>query len=104
MAAVEGFIEAPSEELLAGFNKDQLLSLAGHYGVKRLKTESVRAGLVDAEILPPSVTAPPVGGGALAVCGSPMTFEQQKELLQLQLELARERRLSGRGLGDWEIP
>ena len=107
MTAVEDFIGAPSEELLAGLTKDQLLRLADHYNVevsdKRLK-DSVRsilsAALGVAGILPPSASGSgAVAAGGSTVPGGPLTFDQQKELLQLQLELARERRLSGRGWG-----
>ena len=59
-ATMLDFIGAPSEELLAGFTKDQLLRLGDHYKIevsdKRLKDSVwsiLAASLVDAGILPP---------------------------------------------------
>ena len=83
---MEDFIGAPSEALLAGFTKDQLLRLAGHYKVEisdKGPKDSVRsilvASLVDTGILPPAVLSDGAAGTS-AVSGGQLTFDQQKEL------------------------
>lgn len=95
---VSEFICAPSEALLAGFTKDQLLKLADHYGIaisdKRLK-ETVRsslvASLIEIKVLPVSVDVDVPFHPAPVLVPSVLTYEQQKELLLLQLEHDRGR-------------
>uniref|UniRef100_A0A671UNG2 SCAN box domain-containing protein n=1 Tax=Sparus aurata TaxID=8175 RepID=A0A671UNG2_SPAAU len=89
MATVTGFIQSPSDELLNSCTKEQLLKLIEHYdidiGEKRLKEEikgSLRAALIENGVLQsPSGNVAFVGSTAVA-----LTFEQQKELLLLQME------------------
>lgn len=90
MASVALFVQSPSEELFNSLHKEQLLELAKHYDVdlgwKRLKREIkevLKSVLTDKCVLPvvsdhkdeSSVSAPVA-----------LTFEQQKELLLLQME------------------
>ena len=92
MAEVKAFVDAPSEEGLNTFNRDQLLKIAEHYNIdvgdQRLKANIkaiVKACLYDMDILiaPQSTTANQVEDSASVG----LTFEQQKELLTLQVEL-----------------
>lgn len=94
VASVEDFIAGPTERFLDVCSREQLLKLK-HYGVevgdKRLK-DRVRAllkvDLLERKFLtgdelsvpPPTTVVPPPG------VASGLTFEQQKELLLLQLE------------------
>ena len=88
---VESFIQDPSESLLEQCTKEQLLRIAEHYEVdisdRKLK-ESVKAclrdGLFEAGVLGRQQVSSPV----FSVVPNPgtLTFEQQKELLQLQLK------------------
>lgn len=90
MASIlQNFIQSPSELALDLCTKEQLIEIAEHYdieiGDKKLK-EIVRAdlkqGLMEAGIL---------GSQGASCQPSPpvLTFEQQRELLQMQLELER---------------
>ena len=74
---MEDFIGAPSEALLAGFTKDQLLRLAGHYKVeisdKDLVCSILVASLVDAGILPQADLSDGAAGTS-TVSGGQLTF------------------------------
>lgn len=86
MASVDVFFQAPSDHLLTQYTKDQLLKIADHYGIeigdKRLK-ENIRAilkaNLVESGILKKEEFQAQGTNAAL-------NFEQQKELLTMQLE------------------
>lgn len=86
MASVDEFFHSPSDHLLSQYTKDQLFKIADHYGIeigdKRLK-ENIRAilkaNLVEAGFLKREEFQPKVTNVTLS-------FEQQKELLTMQLE------------------
>ena len=86
MASVDEFVHSPSDHLLNQYTKDQLLKIADHYGIdigdKRLKENIkaiLKANLVEVGILKREEFQPKVTNVALS-------FEQQKELLTMQLE------------------
>ncbi|XP_036974481.1 uncharacterized protein LOC119030758 [Acanthopagrus latus] len=87
MAEVADFVKAPSEALLDKCTREQLLKIADHYqievGDKRLKDairSILKANLADMGVLDEeSRHLPPLAA-------SNLTFEQQKEMLLLQLE------------------
>ena len=105
---VDKFIRSPSEELLDLGTKEQLLKVAEHYKVeisdKHLKNSIrliLKANLMESGIL--EVTTGPASAEDLSsphnvtmdipsVSPSSLLFEQQKELLLLQLEHDREKR------------
>ncbi|KAL7371523.1 hypothetical protein ABVT39_000330 [Epinephelus coioides] len=75
---VENFIQSPSEELLEQCTKEQLIKIAQHYstdvepkGTKENLKSIIKANLQECGVL-------------MEVQG--LTFEQQKELLLLQME------------------
>lgn len=88
--SVQGFTKAPSHELLNKFCKDKLLEVAAHYDIeipdKRVKEASIRtiviAGLIDQHVFSVHTDPPKSEKPGL-------TFEQQKELKDKELELAR---------------
>ena len=96
MSVLQSFVKAPSEIILDLCSKEQLLEIAEHFGIeivdKKLK-ETVKAvlkqGLMEAGVL-----------GSLSISNqsasvqpsSTLTFEQQRELLQMQLDLERLKR------------
>lgn len=88
---VESFIQDPTESLLDQHTKEQLLKVAEHYDIeiadKKLK-ESVKTclkeGLFEAGVLRQQEVSSPVTGVVLSPGN--LTFEQEKELLQLQLK------------------
>ena len=89
MATVTGFVQSPLDELLNSCTKEQLLKLVEHYdidtGEKRLKEEIkglLRTALIENGVLQ-SQSGNVVSAGSTAVA---LTFEQQKELLLLQME------------------
>lgn len=93
MAECEAFIAAPSEEALEKCTKEQLLKIAEHYSVvvgdKRLKENvktTLKVKLVELGIMTtdPSEFHPVTS--TLPVQAQGLTFEQQKELLLLQME------------------
>ena len=87
MAEVADFVKAPSEALLDKCTREQLLKIADHYqievGDKRLKDairSILKANLADMGVLDEeSRHLPPLAA-------SNLTFEQQKEMLRLQLD------------------
>ena len=95
MASVSSFVQSPTEAILNSCTKDQLLKLVEHYGIdigdKKLEEikGALRAALIESGVLPATVqsnavvqsVSPPVG----------LTFEQQKELLLLQLNAEMEK-------------
>ena len=104
MASVEDFVCAPSEALLDQCNRDQLLKIAEHFeisvGDKRLKDNVraiIKANLYELNVLKPLQESPVVvnlaganvSQGSLAEPGPELTlsFEQQKELLRLRMQL-----------------
>ncbi|KAK5921567.1 hypothetical protein CgunFtcFv8_018924 [Champsocephalus gunnari] len=107
MESVEDFVRAPTEELLEGFSREQLIGVAEHFcldvGDKRMK-ENIR-GIVRANLFELGVFKggkytgdPSRDGVSTSGCrDTDLTFEQRKELLLLQLEIKRleleERRL-----------
>ena len=90
-SVVEDFLSSPSEELLEQCTKDQLLKIAEHFQIevldKKLKDtikKTVKSKLLDdGVLLIEEVTQKPVVSKGI------LTFEQQKELLLLQLEHER---------------
>ena len=88
---VESFIQEPSQALLEQCTKEQLLRIAEHYEVdipdKKLK-ESVKTCLRDGLFEAGVLCWQPVSSPVTSVVPNPgaLTFEQQKELLQLQLK------------------
>lgn len=104
MSDIEEFIAAPSVQALDKCSRDQLLLLANHYNVvvtcdKRLK-ESIKAAvkekLVETGVFSPGVQAPlvaPLAAPTVAVSAQApgLTFEQQKELLLIQLEFDKQK-------------
>lgn len=86
MASVESFVQSPSEELLNSCTKDQLLQLVEHYGIdvgdRKLKDEiklCLRSVLVHKGVLPGKSSVNEMDSSSL-------TFEQQRELLLLEVE------------------
>lgn len=116
MASIEDFVQSPSERLLNSYKKEQLLQVADHFGVevsRRLSKDdllvTLKARLVEDKILAVRVESEktPVGMASvsdvdfpnpslpgkgpsvvpvLAGFGAGLSFEQQKELLLLQLQ------------------
>lgn len=100
MVRVEDFFASPSEDLLDACSREELVKIAESYGIdvgdKRQK-ERVRA-ILRSNLLekvsperPPMAAPPPASGAALvgmlsSVAQSSFSFEQQKELLMLQIE------------------
>ncbi|KAK0135460.1 Transposable element Tcb2 transposase [Merluccius polli] len=93
MAECEAFMAAPSEEALDKCTKEQLLKLSDHYSVavidRRRKDDikiALRLKLVELGVLAsgPVPASPPTVGMPFQTQG--LTYEQQKELLLLQLE------------------
>lgn len=93
MASIDDFVQAPSDELLDEFTKDQLLDLAKHYQVvtssrnKGAVKSEVRKALVDLGVLMDEDKVDPSLAGAPApppVNVTGLSFDQQKQLLELQ--------------------
>ena len=97
MAQIEDFVTSPSDEFLDLCSKEQLLEIADHYkvdvGDRRRKTQTIKwvlmANLTEMGILPETGTE----GSDSTVLPLPsqgqFSFEQQKELLLIQLEMER---------------
>ena len=93
MASVGSFVQSLSEPILIGCAKVQLLELVEHYdiGDKKLKEEikgALRAALIKSGVLPATVLSNAVVESVSPTVG--LTFEQQKELLLLQLNAEME--------------
>ncbi|CAJ1087102.1 uncharacterized protein LOC117532417 [Xyrichtys novacula] len=93
MAEIDDFITAPSQELLHSFTKEQLLIIAEHFSVvivgdKRFKENikaAIKSKLVE-EGLMPGDKEESLSPTALQFLAPGLTFEQQKEILILQME------------------
>lgn len=93
---LQSFVLSPSELALELCTKEQLVEIAEHYKIeivdKKLK-ETVKAGLKQGLMEAGILCSQAVGSqGASCLPSQPplgLTFEQQKELLQMQLELER---------------
>lgn len=89
MADIDAFIRAPSQEALGNFSMEQLLIIAEHFSVevvgdKRLKSTikaSIESALCETGVLP----AEKEGVVKPLWQASSLSFEQQKEILLLQL-------------------
>ena len=104
---VEAFVQAPSEALLDGSTRDQLVKIAAHYkvdvGDKRVK-ETVKANLKlklsKMNVLSAGEAASVSAGNESAtpplVVGldAGLSFEQQKELLVLRMQLETEKEVA----------
>jgi len=104
---VEAFVQAPSEALLDGSTRDQLVKIAAHYkvdvGDKRVK-ETVKANLKlklsKMNVLSAGEAASVSAGneGATQPLGvgldAGLSFEQQKELLVLRMQLETEKEVA----------
>lgn len=94
---LSGFVQTPSEVALELCTKEQLIEIADHYKIEiddgKLK-ESVKArlkqGLREIGVLWDNS----VSEGASFQSSLSLTFEQQRELLQMQLEIARLRNVN----------
>lgn len=93
-STLEKFVDSPSDEIFDSLSKEQLLQLAETYKIdvsaadKRLKEtikSSLRASLVEKGIMSELKEAT-VTATVAAATSSSLTFEQQRELLRLQLE------------------
>lgn len=93
MSVLEDFFAAPSESLLVGLTKEQLVNVADFYGIELALSKTakkdklidfIRHRLKENQVLPdnPSVSSPPAKSNEL-------TYEQQKILLQMQLDQKR---------------
>ncbi|KAK0134480.1 Retrovirus-related Pol polyprotein from transposon 412 [Merluccius polli] len=119
MGAYDDFLDAPSESLLVALTKEQLLNVAEHYLIELTVPKSAKKEQLVwfiCERLKELKVLPGVPGGAPSEPSKPvvvptaplsemavLTFEQQKELLQMQfaqkeLELGHEREQR-----KWEI-
>ena len=96
MAECEAFVAAPSEEALDKCTKEQLLKLSDYYsvaGIERKRKEDIKIALkvklIELGVLTsgPVPASPPAVGMPFETQG--LTFEQQKELLSMQLEHER---------------
>lgn len=97
-SGLKNFYDCPSEEIFDSLSKEQLLQLAETYKVdisaadKRLKETikmSLRGSLIEKGILSElkgEVENPSAVTGAAITTPNSLTFEQQRELLRLQLE------------------
>ncbi len=88
---VETFIQNPSEAILEQCTKEQLLKISEHYEVdipdRKLKETvktCLKCCLIEAGIL--SLQPASASVASIEVTSGTLTFEQQKELLQLQLK------------------
>lgn len=94
MATVDAFVQSPSEELLNSCTKEELLKLVEHYDVdvgdKELKDEVkgvLQAALVKKGVLPGKMKTLVADVDQSVVSTTvALSFEQQKELLLLQME------------------
>ncbi|KAI9529444.1 hypothetical protein NQZ68_011153 [Dissostichus eleginoides] len=89
MADIDAFIRAPSQEALGNFSMEQLLIIAEHFSVevvgdKRLKS-TIKASIVSALCETGVFPAEKEGVVKPLLQASSLSFEQQKEMLLLQL-------------------
>ncbi len=87
MSEVEAFITAPSQESLDKCTKEQLLQIAEHYSVevvgdKRIK-ETIKSA-IKSKLLVAGIVSKTDFSQSPTTHG--LTFEQQKEMLMLQLD------------------
>ena len=96
MASIDTFLSAPSRSLLGEFTKEQLFELARHYEVTISKSasrvkETVISALVD-DLVRKNVLLPDVEEDKQddpCISGSQLSFEERKQLLELQIERER---------------
>lgn len=88
---VEDFLQSPSDQLFEQCTKDQLLKIAHHYEIevpdtklKEVVENALKNKLVEDEILVIEVRRQPLSSPSVNPVA--LTFEQQRELLVLQLE------------------
>ena len=91
MADVEAFIEAPSQELLSTFSREQLLLIAEHFSVSIVGDRRVKDNIKDSivsTLRETGVFAAKEEGVLLKprFQASALSFEQQREMLLLQQE------------------
>lgn len=94
MADISDFVKAPSEDFLNKCTKEQLLKIADHFEIdisdRRLKDtvkSILTANLTEMGVLAGEPVCPPEAGFSPPfIATSNFTFEQQKEVLKLQLE------------------
>ncbi|KAL2095743.1 hypothetical protein ACEWY4_007891 [Coilia grayii] len=109
MDSVSAFVDSPSEEALNCLTKAQLREVATHFEFvadlpKTLRKDDLRLAVRDklvrlevldsSKMLPPSGPPPcvPIVSPVPAVSSAtPLTFEQQKELIKLQMDLQLQR-------------
>ncbi len=92
-SVLSSFVQAPSELALELCTKEQLFEIAEHYQIeivdKKLK-ETVEAGLKQGLREVGVFLGQSASSEGASFHSSPsLTFEQQRELLQMQLEIAR---------------
>ncbi len=92
-SVLSSFVQAPSELALELCTKEQLFEIAEHYQIeivdKKLK-ETVKAGLKQGLREVGVFLGQSASSEGASFHSSPsLTFEQQRELLQMQLEIAR---------------
>ena len=90
-SVVDEFVGSPSVALLDQCTKDQLLLIAEKYGIEivdRKLKESVK-GSLKAHLLEKRILQPVVGSQSSVSAGTGFSFEQQKELLLLQVQLEK---------------
>ncbi|KAG1932777.1 hypothetical protein F2P79_020923 [Pimephales promelas] len=94
MAGCETFVVAPSEEALEKCTKEQLLKIAEHYSIvvagdKRIKENikmTVKAELIERGIITEEIEDPSPIPTIKPIQVQGLTFEQQKELLVMQMD------------------
>lgn len=100
MSALEGFLKAPAESSLVALNKEQLLKLAEHYKIelpsaiisakKKQLVDFIREFLKEQNVLPLGTPSDSqvqlVAEVPQPVKTSMLTFDQQKQLLELEME------------------
>ena len=97
MAAVSDFFDRPSEDFLDQCLREHLVKIAEHYeivvGDKRLKENVkaiLKANLFEMNILKPKPATVSVDGALGVQAPLALNFEQQKEMLQLRMQLEME--------------
>ncbi|KAL2102368.1 hypothetical protein ACEWY4_001536 [Coilia grayii] len=106
MDSVSAFVTSPSEEAFDCLTKDQLRKIADHYQLevdlpKTLRKQELRGavkskllelGVISVDplkVVPPRGPLLPQGAAPVSLPAACLTFEQQKQLLELQMERDR---------------
>ncbi|KAL2076463.1 hypothetical protein ACEWY4_027927 [Coilia grayii] len=106
MDSVSAFVASPSEEAFDCLTKDQLRKIADHYQLevdlpKTLRKQELRGavkskllelGVISVDplkVVPPRGPLLPQGAAPVSLPAACLTFEQQKQLLELQMERDR---------------